>query len=202
MHSPSAAGRRPFRPTVAEAVVPWSGCRRARAWAAWALVRACPLYEVSASARLEAERAPHPLQAPIDGQLCRELSDTRPPGGGEDVLVGSRPGRKATKREAETRLTALEREGAGPERRAGLLESAAEERGASLAALNAARAGCPSPRRRRAISAPSRRLKKLSDEGAHRPPRRDARSIRSASARTAAAASARRPVDLLGRTKA
>lgn len=47
------------------------------AWVAWMVFARVPLYEVSASARLEAARAPHPLQAPIDADLERLEGEIR-----------------------------------------------------------------------------------------------------------------------------
>ena len=173
------------------------------AWGAWLVFARVPLYEVSASARLEAERAPHPLQAPIDGLL---VESSLAPGRrveANDVLVRIEAGtQRATKREAETRLDSLEREARARSAELALLESAAaEERAAARAALDAARA------RLREFEAPAGylrdeagRLKQLSKEGLIAP--RDAtRGVSEAERQTAAAASARAAVEQLGRNE-
>lgn len=171
------------------------------AWAAWLVFARVPLYEVSASARLEAERAPHPLQAPIDGRLVESFLEPGRRVETDDVLVRiEAETQKATKREAETRLTALEREARARSAELALLESAAaEERAAAQAALDAARA------RLRESEAPASylrdeagRLTQLSDQGLVAP--RDAmRGASEAERQTAAAASARAAVEQLGR---
>lgn len=171
------------------------------AWASWMVFARVPLYEVSASARLEAARAPHPLQAPIDGLL---IESTLEPGRrveADDVLVRiEAETQRATKREAETRLTALEREARARSAELALLESAAtEERAAARAALDAARA------RLRETEAPegylrgeAGRLTQLSDQGLVAP--RDAlRGVSEAERQAAVAASARAAVEQLGR---
>ncbi|HEY2290650.1 MAG TPA: HlyD family efflux transporter periplasmic adaptor subunit [Thermoanaerobaculia bacterium] len=171
------------------------------AWAAWLVFARVPLYEVSAAERLEAARAPHPLQAPIDGLLveCSLAPGRRV--AANDVLVRVEAGtQRATKREAETRLAALESEARARGAELALLESAAaEERAAAQSALDAARA------RLRESEAPASylraeagRLRQLSNEGLVAP--RDAtRGLSEAERQTAAAASARAAVEQLGR---
>ncbi|HEX3125895.1 MAG TPA: HlyD family efflux transporter periplasmic adaptor subunit [Thermoanaerobaculia bacterium] len=171
------------------------------AWAAWLIFARVPLYEVSASARLEAERAPHPLQAPIDGLLVESFLEPGRRVKADDVLVRiEAETQKATRREAETRLTALEREARARSAELALLENAAaDERAAAQAALAAARA------RLRESEAPADylrgeagRLTQLSDEGVIAP--RDAmRGVSEAERQAAAAANARAAVEQLGR---
>lgn len=161
------------------------------AWVAWLVFARVPLYEVSASARLEAARAPHPLQAPIDGLLVESVLEPGRRVAAGDVLVRIEAGtQKATQREAETRLNALEREARARGAELALLESAAtEEHAATQAALDAARA------RVRESEAPAAylrdeagRLKELSKEGLVAP--RDAgRGVSEAERQAAAAAS-------------
>ncbi len=170
-------------------------------WVAWLVFARVPLYEVSASARLEAARAPHPLQAPIDGLLVESVLEPGRRVAAGDVLVRIEAGtQKATQREAETRLNALEREARSRGAELALLESAAtEERAAGQAALDAARA------RVRESEAPAAylrdeagRLKELSKEGLIAP--RDAgRGVSEAERQAAAAANARAAVEQLGR---
>jgi membrane fusion protein (multidrug efflux system) len=171
------------------------------AWAAWLVFARVPLYEVSASARLEAARAPHPLQAPIDGRLVESVLEPGRRVETDDILVRiEAETQRATKREAEIRLTALEREARARSAEVALLDSAAaEERAAARAALDAARA------RLRESEAPASylrdeagRLTQLSDQGLVAP--RDARrGVSEAERQTAAAASARAAVEQLGR---
>lgn len=171
------------------------------AWAAWMFFARVPLYEVSASARLEAGRAPHPLQAPIDGRLIESFLEPGRRVEADDVLVRIEAGtQEATKREAEARLTALEREARARSAELALLESAAvEERAAAQAALDAARA------RQRELEAPegylrgeAGRLTELSNEGLVAP--RDAmRGVSEAERQAAAVASARAAVEQLER---
>jgi membrane fusion protein (multidrug efflux system) len=170
-------------------------------WVGWMVFARVPLYEVSASARLEAERAPHPLQAPIDGVLVGSALEPGRRVQADDVLVRiESETQKASQREAETRLAALEREARARSAELALLESAAaEERAAARAALDAARA------RQRETEAPAEylrseagRLTNLSGEGLVAP--RDAlRGVSEAERQTAAAASARAAVEQLGR---
>src|SRR5687767_1122042 len=40
-------------------------------WTTWFTLARVPLYEVSGTARVEADRAAHPVQAPMDGRLVQ-----------------------------------------------------------------------------------------------------------------------------------
>lgn len=170
-------------------------------WTAWLFLARIPLYEVSASARLEAERAPHPLQAPIDGLLVESLLEPGRRVAAGDVLVRiEAEAERAAEREAEMRLAALERETEARGVELALLESAAgEARAAAAAALEAARA------RLRESEAPASylrdeagRLGQLSAQGLVAP--RDASLGESEAERqAAAAASARAAVEQLER---
>jgi membrane fusion protein (multidrug efflux system) len=112
------------------------------AWAAWFLFGAVTRYEVSETARLEADRAAHPVQAPVTGRIATtHLTLGREVQAGE-VLVELEPDiQQHQVEEARSRLAALD-----PQIEALRQEVAAEKRAlsqsrqASRAALEGARA--------------------------------------------------------------
>lgn len=174
------------------------------AWAAWLVLAEIPLYEAPLAARLEAGRAPHPVQAPIDGRLGETFLEAgRQVRAGELLAQIEAAPEIASGREAETRWQILERELAARRQELELeRRAAAEQRGADEAALATARA------RLAEAEAPATflrgeagRLGQLSNEGLVAP--RDAQRGASEAARQdAAAVSARAAVLQLQREAA
>src|SRR2546428_3014622 len=94
------------------------------AWTAWFFAAPITVYEVSSTARLEVDRALHPLSAPADGVVISSSLSLDHPVRAGDVLV---------ELEARTERLQLEEErvrlaGGGPEGRPGRGENAAGER--------------------------------------------------------------------------